>query len=256
MGRKLFSILKWLLPGLLVVLGILLHIVGHGYAFLGLICFGIAGVLVCYYLIAMLGKNHLVPAKVLRTVLGILLVLGILVVGLTELVVLTAARGSADQSCEYLVVLGAGVRGTEPSVVLQSRIEKACDYLKENPDVICIASGGQGEDEEISEAQCIFDRLVAGGIAPERIWKEETSTSTYENLVYSLALIEEKTGTRPENLGILSSEFHLCRITLFARECGIEDPVCIPARTPWFVLRLNYYLREAAGIWHYILLGD
>ncbi len=256
MGRKLISVLKWLLPGLLVVLGGLLHIAGHGYEFSGLICFGIAGVLVCYYLIAILAKNHLVPAKVLRTVLSGLLVLGILVVGLTELVVLSAASGTADQSCEYLLVLGAGVRGTEPSVILQSRIDKASEYLKEHPDVICIATGGQGEHEDITEAQCIFDRLVAAGIAPERIWKEEAATSTYENFVFSLALIQEKTGAQPEKLGILSSEFHLCRATIFARECGVEDPVCIPARTPWFIQRLNYFLREAAGIWHYILLGD
>lgn len=256
MGKTLLRIFKWFLPGLFGILGVFLSIRGPGYDFLGLICYGLVGLLVCYYLISVLARNHLVPAKALRTVLTAILILGILVVGATEVLILTAAQGSGDQSCEYLVVLGAKVHGTNPSMILSSRIEKAYEYLNENPNVICIVSGGRGPDEGISEAQCMYDHLVSRGIDPERIWKEEMATSTHENLTYALALIQEKTGSRPESLGILSSEFHLCRAGIFARECGITDLVCVPARTHWFTLRVNYFLREAAGIWHYILLGD
>ena len=67
-------------------------------------------------------------------------------------------------------------------------------------------------------------------------------------------MIEEKTGTRPTKLGILSSEYHLFRASLFADACGIES-VGIPAATSWPTIRLNYYLREVAGVWHYLILG-
>ena len=59
---------------------------------------------------------------------------------------------------------------------------------------------------------------------------------------------------QPLKIGLISSEYHLFRADLQAREFGITI-AGIPARTDWVALRLNYYLRETAGVWHYILLG-
>ena len=53
---------------------------------------------------------------------------------------------------------------------------------------------------------------------------------------------------------MLSNDFHLFRAKLFAKKCGIE-PIGIPAPTSRFSLRVNYYLREVAGVWHYLILG-
>ena len=92
------------------------------------------------------------------------------------------------------------------------------------------------------------------GIPGERIWLEDQATSTQENLQFSLAIIQEKTGSIPKKLGIVSSEFHLFRAGLFAKDCGIEA-VGIPAHTSWTSIRINYYLREVAGVWHYLILG-
>ena len=100
----------------------------------------------------------------------------------------------------------------------------------------------------------MFLQLTARGIDPQRLWLEEQATSTWENLKFSLNLIEEKTGVRPEKIGLLSSEYHLFRAGLFARDCGVEA-VGIPAETSWPTIRLNYFLREVAGVWHYIILG-
>ena len=92
------------------------------------------------------------------------------------------------------------------------------------------------------------------GLDPRRLRIEDAATSTWENLNFSLALIEEKTGLRPETIGLLSSEYHLFRAGLFAADCGVEA-VGIPATTSWFSIRVNYFLREAAGVWHYLILG-
>ena len=83
---------------------------------------------------------------------------------------------------------------------------------------------------------------------------EEKATSTWENLNFTLDLIEEKTGERPGKLGILSSEYHLFRAKLFAKECGVEA-VGIPARTTRLSQRINHFMREVAGVWHYLILG-
>ena len=100
----------------------------------------------------------------------------------------------------------------------------------------------------------MYDELVNLGIDPQRVWVEDKATSTWENLTFSLNLIEEKTGQRPEKLGVLSSEYHLFRASLFAKACNV-DFIGIPARTSRPSQMINHFMREVAGVWHYILLG-
>ena len=245
--------IKWLALATFTLLSILCYAL-PGYSFSGLVCAGIAAVILCFNLIGLLSLHHLSAAKILRTALTCLLILGILVVGLTEIPILKAAKGSPHENCDYVVVLGAGLRGSAPSPILQSRIDRAIDYLTAHPDAICIASGGKGDDEAISEAQCIYEHLIAAGIAENRIWLEEKSTSTWENFRFTLDIIQEKTGTQPKKLAVISNDFHLFRAGMFAKSCGIT-PIAIPAETPSLPLKLNYYLREAAGVWHYFILG-
>jgi uncharacterized SAM-binding protein YcdF (DUF218 family) len=106
----------------------------------------------------------------------------------------------------------------------------------------------------MTEAQCMYEELLKLGIAPERIWMETSATSTWENLRFAMNLIEEKTGQRPEKIGLLSSEYHLFRAKMFAKECGVEA-AGIPARTSRLSQMVNHFMREVAGVWHYIILG-
>jgi uncharacterized SAM-binding protein YcdF (DUF218 family) len=247
-------LLKWLIVAFCLLVSLFLRTAVRGYSFLSLVFFCIAGVIVCFYLIAILKKHRPGTAKALNILLCGILCLGILIYIVTGSLILDAARGDSGKDPQYIVVLGAGLRGDSPSPILSDRIQKAYTYLTEHPDAVCIASGGQGEDEQISEAQCIFNHLTQMGIDESRIWLEDKSTSTWENFKFTLNLIEEKTGSRPEQLGVLSNDFHLFRAGIFARQCGI-DPIGIPAPTSNFTLRINYYLREVAGVWHYLILG-
>ncbi|MBQ6997350.1 MAG: YdcF family protein [Oscillospiraceae bacterium] len=251
--RKL-HLLKWLIPLFWIAMGAVCYAAVHGHEFLGLICFCLSAVSVCYILIGMLRQHRRMVAKMLRTVLSTILIIGILIFAATEAIILDASTGQSEESCDYIIVLGARVQGTAPSTSLNERINAAYDYLTENEAVIAVLSGGQGEDEDISEAQCMFDRLTAMGISADRLWLEDKSTSTWENLQFSMNIIEGKTGTRPNKAGILSSEYHLYRAGLFASDCGFEA-VGIPATTQRFTIRLNYFLREVAGVWHYLILG-
>jgi uncharacterized SAM-binding protein YcdF (DUF218 family) len=248
------QVIKWILPVIFAAAGVFLSNFIHGHKFLGLCCFCLAGLLICYFLIGILTRHHIVTGKVLRTILSCLLCFGILIFLGTEIIILNASKGSPETDCPYIVVLGAKVNGTSPSLSLSDRIRAAENYLKAHPDTIAVLSGGQGPDEGIPEAECMFNELTKRGIAPERLWLEPRSTSTWENLNFSLDIIEEKTGVRPDSIGLLSSEYHLFRAGLFAKDCGVEA-IGIPAATSWPSIRLNYFLREAAGVWHYILLG-
>ena len=111
-----------------------------------------------------------------------------------------------------------------------------------------------GNDENISEAQCIYDHLTAMGIDGSRIWLEDQATSTIENFRYSVALIEEKTGSRPQSVTVLSNEFHLYRASLMARDCGLEADF-VAAPTSSGLIRISYTLREIFALWKYLTIG-
>ena len=225
-----------------------------GYSFSALVCLSIVGIIFVYKALRLLGSKYPQDARTLKRIFTILLSIGLLVVGITEAIIIKASFGDPRQHCDYMVVLGAGVRGDVPSLSLRNRIDAAYDYLTEHPDVTAILSGGQGEGENITEAQCMFDHLTAMGIDESRLWMEDQATSTWENLNFSLDMIEERTGQRPEKLGVLSSEYHLFRASLFADACGVEF-LGVPAKTTKLSLRVNYFMREVAGVWHYLLLG-
>lgn len=256
--KKKFSLPKplwpWVLCLVLAFLAAVLKFVLPGYGFSALVCLGLIALIVFYDLTARLRRRWPKAMKWLRRIFTIVLCLGLAVALVTEAVIIHASFGDPKASCDYIVVLGAKVRHDGPSLSLWDRITAAADYLHAHPDVIAIASGGQGADEPMSEAQCIYDNLIALGISPDRIWLEDQAASTWANLNYSLDLIEANTGIRPDTIGIVSSEYHMFRAKLLARDCGL-DPVGIPAATSRFSQKVNHFMREIAGVWHYIVFG-
>ena len=243
-----------LLPAVLLLMGLILWIFVVGHSFLGLILCGVAALICCYKLLNILQKSHGLAANILRSCLTCLLILVIIAYAITLVPIFQGARGNPDAHCDYILVLGAKVNGTRPSLTLQERIDAAYDYLQQHSEAVAVLSGGKGADEGISEAQCMFNELTARGIPAERLWMEDRSTSTQENLEFSLALIQENTGARPQAIGLVSSEFHLYRAGLLAADHGVTG-VGIPAHTSWLTLKLNYYLREVAALWKYYIFG-
>ena len=231
----------------LLVLGVLVYLFVGGCAFLGLLLMGAAcAVALWQWLHDRKGQK---PWKILRlcylAAVALLLVLALV----TGVFVYRASLGSPETSCDAIIVLGAGVNGEEPSLSLWERIQAAYDYLEAHPDCVAVLSGGQGDGEDITEAACMFRELTALGIDPQRLILEEQAESTRENLTYSLALLEGY-----ETIGLVSSDYHLCRAGLMGKNLGLS-PVGIPAHTTYPHLYVNYFLREIVGIWYYMLFG-
>ncbi len=149
---------------------------------------------------------------------------------------------------DYLIVLGARVKGTTPSLALEERIASAADYLKKNKDTFVIASGGQGAGEDISEAESIKQELMKRGIDKSRIKLEDRSTSTYENIKFSKALLPSsaKSGL------IVTNNFHLYRALLIAEDYGLTISG-IPAKTPLIAIPKSFS-REYLAITKYYLM--
>ena len=106
----------------------------------------------------------------------------------------------------------------------------------------------------LAEASFMKEYLTGRGIDADRIWLEEKSTSTWENLEFSLGVIEEKTGKRPHAVGIVSSEFHLYRAGLVAEKMQVTA-IGIPVKTSRVSLFVSYFLREIVAVWKYAVLG-
>ena len=187
------------------------------------------------------------PVAVLRALFLVCLVVFLAFEG----VILAGGIMPAEPNLDYIVVLGARVNGREPSGALRNRIAVAREYLAENPDTIAVLSGGQGADEEISEAQCMFDHLTAGGIDPARLIIEDKSTDTSENLIISRELIAEA----DVQVGIVSNDFHIFRALALARGLGWENVHGVPVPTTLFSMP-HYLMREFIGVLYDGLQGS
>ena len=64
------------------------------------------------------------------------------------------------KNLDYIIVLGAQVKESGPSVILRYRLDRAVSYLKENDNTLVIVSGGQGANEKATEASVMKEYLV------------------------------------------------------------------------------------------------
>ena len=231
-------------------LGLLLVLFrGLGIRFSGFLLLGLAALLVIFWLLGRLaaenGRWHLVRRGFAGCVaVGLALLLGL------EIVIVN--RGRSDMTplpADAVIVLGAGVNGTVPSLSLRTRLDKALAYLEYWPDIPAVLTGGTGYGEDISEAQCMYDYLVARGVEPERLLLEDQASDTAENFAFSKAVLEEAgIDVAESRVAVVTNDFHIARAELIAAREGYGDTAGIPAPLPWFHLTVNYYLREAFAL--------
>ena len=156
-------------------------------------------------------------------------------------------RGVKD--LDYIIVLGAQMRGNAPSIIFKYRLDAAYEYLLNNPGTVCIVSGGRGWNEFVAEGEGGKDYLVAKGISADRIIAESKAVDTRENIRYSLDMIgqmKDETG-RPETIGILTNNFHVFRAVHLAKGMTEHEIHGIAVYTlSWYLP--NNMVRECFGI--------
>jgi len=161
-------------------------------------------------------------------------------------VILTSAISEQNEIVDSVIVLGAGLKGETPTLVLQERLNYTIKYIQNNPNAKIIVSGGQGPGETITEAEGMKRYLVSRGIPEDMIIKEERSTSTYENMIFSKKLYEKTIRKKLEKVMIITNDFHMFRSKLLARRAGLE-PYGISSGTPWYIYP-NVFLREYLAV--------
>lgn len=184
-------------------------------------------------------------ASFFRSLLILGFVLWLLSFIVVEVIIAVNSGTSPDSDdADYLVVLGAGLFGSTPSPTLKSRLDRAVEYARTNPDTVIVVSGGQGPGEDIPESEAMRKYLVDRGIEPERILEENISTSTTENLRFSFLIIDSlRKNDESPKIAVLSNEYHLFRAGYIAVREG-KNVSLVAARTPYLYLKITYYVRE------------
>lgn len=128
------------------------------------------------------------------------------------------------QQYDFIIIHGAGLlNGEKVTPLLKRRIDKAIQafHQSKNSHIRLIASGGQGSDEKISEAQAMYNYLVEQTDVPkEAILLEDKSTTTYENLLFSKELGEQLV-ENPRFL-FVTNDYHVFRTSTYARQIGMQ----------------------------------
>lgn len=187
--------------------------------------------------------------RILLLLSGVGLLALVLVLGVLCCRVALKLRATPEKPCPTVIVLGCQVRGTVPSLLLSYRIRTAADYLNEHPDSVAVLSGGKGPGESISEAECMYRALTERGIDPGRLYLEDRSTTTVENLRFSKALMEREGLRGPA--AVVSNDFHIFRALRMAEDLGLPAEG-LAARSTWYS-RPTYVLREAMACVVYFL---
>ena len=129
------------------------------------------------------------------------------------------AMNVKPQQNSTAVVLGAQVKPWGPSTMLRQRINAARDYLAANPDSDAVLTGGKGDDEIMSEAQCMYENLIEAGIESDRLYREDQATDTDQNIRYSLQIIKDN-GLNPD-ITVVTDSYHQLRARIITAK---NDP--------------------------------
>lgn len=229
-------------------------VLGVMYRPVRMLCLCISAVIAAELLLHVLRKKKQRGARIAYMVLYTLSVMGLSFLLLLEFQIVSHDDTDTETPVSAVVILGAGVNGTEPSLSLYVRLTTALDYIEDKPDVPIVVTGGKGGGENITEAQCMSVWLTERGIDESRIYLEEQATNTRENVEFSQKILKNIGVDPTDNVAVVTSNYHLYRASLYWGEPWMV-PVAAKMPTFYWPLTLNYYIREAFAVAKLLVLG-
>ena len=161
---------------------------------------------------------------------------------------------------QTIIILGSGLFGDKVPPLLAQRLDKGLAiYEKFNRKPVIIVSGGQGDDELISEAEAMAGYLMEKGVPADSILLENKSRTTFENLTFSKQLMLAH-GLGQDRVVLVTNSFHALRAGIYMKQVGLKGR-SIGSRTAFYFLP-SAWIRETAGliriywIWHAFIIGS
>jgi uncharacterized SAM-binding protein YcdF (DUF218 family) len=160
-----------------------------------------------------------------------------------------------------IILLGGairlGVTQAHDQVALNEHAERITMTLalaRRFPDAVVVVTGGDGQiiPSQLTEAEAMRRLLVADGLDEHRLRLEGRSRNTFENAVYSKALIEPKPG---QVWLLVTSAFHMPRAVGCFRHVGwavLPYPVDYETNAPLQLVNFGFGqdLRTLDDAWH------
>ena len=181
--------------------------------------------------------------KIISTLLAVGLVA---ILSFGSFLAIYGGQDTADYEEQTVIVLGCGLRGERVSVGLAKRLNKAAEYHEKNREAMIIVSGGQGPQEDISEALAMKRYLVDKGVPEDKIIMEDRSTSTITNFRYSREIMEEE-GMSLSSVVLVTNAYHVYRSAYYAKAEGFVDIAHLGTDIIWYTVPMNY-MREMMAV--------
>ena len=165
----------------------------------------------------------------------------------TIIIAIKSVKKKIEYNKDYILILGCKIKKDGSlTPLLKGRVDKAIEFRNEQlkntgKDLIFVPSGGQGNDEKLSEGEAMKNYLLEQGIEEKNILVENKSKNTYENIKLSYKLINNKKA----NIGFSTTNYHVLRAGLIATEQGLKlEGIGSKTKTYFWI---NAFIREFIG---------
>lgn len=187
-------------------------------------------------------KVHVIIKCVLALCVAFVLVL-------MSFVYIYGKNDTVDYTEDAIIVLGAGIHGESLSITLRNRLDAAVEYYEKNPDCVIVVSGGQGPQEDITEALAMKRYLLEKDIPFEKIFEEGMSTSTAENFRFSKEILDSYFYNQEYTVAFVTDDFHIYRAELTAELEGFADASHCHSVGAFYTMLPNGF-RECLAVMH------
>lgn len=158
-----------------------------------------------------------------------------------------------DYHEDAVIVLGAAVHGRTLSNTFTQRLDTAVAYHKLNPAAWVVVTGGQGAQEDVTEADAAAAYLQTRGIADRQILRDELSTSTEENFLFAKRLLDARLAPG-YRVAFVTDDFHVFRAERTARGVGLVA-THLSCHSPWYFWPANYARETVVALWSLLPRG-
>jgi uncharacterized SAM-binding protein YcdF (DUF218 family) len=136
------------------------------------------------------------------------------------------SRVNEIANADAAVILGASIWNDKPSPVFQERINHGIWLYKNGYVKYLIFTGGAGKNSNVSESFVAMNYAIENSIPIEKIFIEEKSRVTFENIFYARNIIRDNNFTK---IIIVSDPLHMKRAITMARDLNLN---VYPSPTP------------------------
>jgi len=192
------------------------------------------------------GEYTLIRPGKIKTTLKIFFYIGLVSFIIIEALIIQSAISKHRERTDYLMILGAGLRGEVPSKALYQRLYASLEYIKLNPTVKVVVSGGRGPGETITEAEAMKRFLVKNGVAGNQIIVEDKSTNTLENIEFTRVVLGQLVKVENIEITIVTNNFHMFRAKFLAERQGLKVSGYPAPLHPMLVP--TYFVREYLAV--------